>query len=122
MIMLQVSDIDVIIMNKYAYDIYVRNGPFMDLTHYASKLGIDTSGSKDLKRRVVAEWEEVTNPNETRKVKTYRDSEPKQYGLDVSKSSVFKNINIIGPEKILVVKVGPKSPDLDMKVIKLLTK
>lgn len=122
MIILKASDIDICIVNKYTYDLYVQNGPFMDLSEYAAKLGIDTTNSKDLKRRVVNEWEEITDPNAERKVKSYRDSEPKQYGLDISKSSFFKDLNIIGPEQILVVRIEPKNPDLDLKVIKLLTK
>ena len=34
-----------------------------------------------------------------RKVKKYRDAEPKLYGIDVTNSEFFKGIDVIGPEK-----------------------
>lgn len=122
MILLSVSDTDLLILSRYAYDTYAKSGPFMPLEDIAKSLEIDVSKSENLKLRVVDEWTEPTNPDEERKPKTYRDTEPKLYGIDVSNSQYFKGVDIVGPEKILVVKAEPKNRDLILKLIKLFTK
>jgi len=119
MVLLSASDVDLFLVSKFAYDNYAGSGPFMELEDVAKELNVDVSKSEYLKLRVVDEWEEPTNENEQRKVKTYRDAEPKLYGIDVTNSDFFKGIDVIGPEKILVVRVEPKNRDLILKLIKL---
>lgn len=122
MVLLAASDTDLFIVNKYAYDKYANSGPFMELEEVAKELNIDVTASDYLKLRVVDEWDEPTNENEERKVKTYKDAQPKLYGIDVTNSEFFKDVNVIGPEKILVVKVEPENRDLILKLIKLFAK
>ncbi len=125
MVMLAATDIEVFIVNKYAFDLYAQNGAFMKLEDIADNLGIDTSNSENLKIRVVDEWEELSDMNAERKPKTYVDAEPQLYGIDVSNSEFLKDVNIIGPEKILVVKAAKADEgisDLAKKIIKLLAK
>lgn len=123
MVLLAASDIDLFLVNKYAYDNYANSGPFMALDGIAKELNLDVSKSEYLKLRVVEEWEEPTNnTKQERKPKTYSDAEPKLYGIDVTNSEFFKDINVIGPEKILVVRVDPKKYDLVLKLIKLFVK
>jgi len=122
MVLLSVSDVDLFLVSKYVYDNYASNGPFMDLEDVAKELKIDVSASEYLKLRVVDEWEEPSKDSEKRKVKAYRDAEPKLYGIDVTNSDFFKGIDLIGPEKILVVRVEPKTRDLILKLIKLFVK
>lgn len=123
MVLLSVSDTDLFLMNRYTYNNYAHSGPFMGLEDIAKELNIDVSKSEYLKLRVVDEWENssTTDPAE-RKVLKYRDDEPKLYGLDVTNSEFFKGINVIGPEKILVVRVQPKKQDLILKLVKLFSK
>lgn len=122
MILLSVSDTDLFIVSKYAYNKYANNGPFMELEDVAKELNIDVSASQYLKTRVVDEWEDTTNENSERKAKTYRDAEPKLYGIDVTNSEFFKGIDVVGPEKILVVKYEPENRDLILKLVKLFAK
>jgi hypothetical protein len=122
MILLSVSETDLFIVNKYAYERYANSGPFMSLEDVAKELEIDVSKSEYLKVRVVDEWEDPENGTEERKVKTYRDAEPLLYGIDVSNSEFFKDVNVVGPEKILVVKVEPENRDLILKLMKLFAK
>lgn len=119
MILLSVSDTDLLVVSKYVYDTYAQNGPFMPLEDVAKSLDIDVSPSDYLKLKVVDEWIEPDNLNGERKVKSYRDKEPRLYGIDVTNSQYFKGVDIIGPEKILVVKTEPKNRDLILKLIKL---
>ncbi len=116
-IILLASDIDVFIVNKYAYDFFVPNGAFMNLDEYVKKYNLDITKSEGLKERVVDEWE-TPEDNITRKPKSYIDSEPKLYGIDISDSEVFKGIeNVIGPEKILVVRAVPHNKELVDKLV-----
>ncbi len=120
MVLLSVSDTDLFIMNKCAYDNYAKDGPFMELEDVAKKLNIDTSKSEHLKLRVVDEYEkQFTTSTEERKVLKYRDEEPKLYGIDVTHSKFFEDIGVIGPEKILVIKLDPENEDLVLKLVKL---
>lgn len=122
MILLSVSDTDLFIVNKYAYDRYANTGPFMKLEDVVKELNIDVTASEYLKLRVVDEWEDTTNADEERKIKSYLDAEPQLYGIDVTNSEFFKDINIVGPEKILVVKVNPENRELILKLIKIFAK
>jgi hypothetical protein len=85
-------------------------------------LNLDVKSSDYLKLKVVDEWNQPTDPNEKRTPKTYSDSEPKLYGIDVTNSEFFKGVDVVGPEKILTVKARPKNRDLILKLIKLLSK
>lgn len=120
MVLLSASDTNLYIINKFAYDSYANNGVFMPLEDVAKNLNIDTKKSEYLKTRVVDEWEDPKVGQKERKVLKYRDAEPKLYGIDVSNSKFFNGINAIGPEKILVIRVGTKDLDLINKVVKLL--
>lgn len=122
MVLLSASDTDLFILSKYAYNRYANTGPFMKLDDVAKELNIDITASEYLKLRVVDEWEDTTNMEEERKVKTYIDAQPQLYGIDVTNSEFFKDINVVGPEKILVVRVEPKNRDLILKLIKLFAK
>lgn len=115
------SDIDLYLVNKYAFDTYAKNGAFKALDDIAKDLNVDISKSEDLKLRVVDEWSETSEPGKL-VPKTYVDSKPRLYGINVTDSEFFKDINIVGPEKILVVRVEPKNYDLVLKLIKLFTK
>lgn len=119
-VLLAASDIDFFIISKYVYSSYAYDGPFMSLDEVARELNIDITKSEYLKLKVVDEWEQVTKNNKIeRRVKTYRDKEPKLYGIDVTNSKFFKDLNIMGPEKILVVKLKPENRELIKKLIKL---
>jgi hypothetical protein len=122
MILLSASDTDLFLMSRYAYNRYAPSGPFMPLEDVVKDLNIDASKSDYLKLRVVEEWEEPTTEQEERKVLTYRDTQPKLYGIDVTNSEFFKGIDVIGPEKILVIRAEPKKKDLILKLVKLFTK
>ncbi len=121
-VLISASDIDLYLVNKYAFDNYAKNGAFMALDDVARELNIDAAKSESLKLRVVEEWEDPTSPTDQPKPKTYSDAEPRLYGIDVSGNEFFKDIDVIGPEKILVVRVQPKNYDLVLKLIKLFTK
>ncbi len=121
-VLISASDIDLFLVNKYAFDNYAKNGAFMALDDVAKELDIDASKSESLKLRVVDEWEDPAGPTDQPKPKTYADAEPRLYGIDISGSEFFKDIDVIGPEKILVVRVQPKNYDLVLKLIKLFTK
>lgn len=122
MILLTASDTKLFLMNKYAYNNYAKDGAFMALEDVAKELDIDVSKSDYLKLRVIDEYEEPTTVEEERKVLKYRDAEPKLYGIDVTNSEFFKGIDIIGPEKILVIKVNTERNDLILKLVKLFAK
>jgi len=122
MILLSASDTDLFIMSKYAYNQYAQNGPFIDLEDVAKELNIDTSKSEYLKLRVVEEWDNSKNDQVERKILKYKDAEPKLYGIDVTNSEFFKGIDIIGPEKILVIRLEPENKDLVLKLVKLFSK
>ncbi|OPX45380.1 hypothetical protein CLHUN_07500 [Ruminiclostridium hungatei] len=123
LVMIAASDIDVYLVNKYAFENYAINGAFMALDDIAKDNDIDVSKSDYLKLRAVEEWEEPTiSGDKPREVKKYADTEPKLYGIDVTNSEFFKDLNIIGPEKILVLRVEPKNFELAMKFVKLFTK
>ena len=122
-VLLAASDIDMFLVNKYAFDTYAINGAFMPLDQIIKNNNIDISDSKAIKLRVVDEWEEPSSTTDTqRRPKSYVDAEPKLYGIDVTNNEFFKDLNVIGPEKILVVRVEPKNYDLVLKLIKLFTK
>ena len=121
-VLLIASDIDVFILNRYAYDYFVQNGAFMDLEEYAKKYNVDVSKSESLKDRVVDEWEDPKE-NKPRTPKSYIDSEPKLYGIDISDSQIFKGIeNVVGPEKILAVRSVPHNKEVADKLIELFVK
>lgn len=122
MVLLSASDTNIYIMNKFAYDSYANNGPFMPLEDIAKDLNIDVTKSEYLKTRVVEEWEDPKLGQKERKVIKYRDSEPRLYGIDVTDSEFFKGMNVIGPEKILVIRIGADNLDLILKLVKLFTK
>lgn len=122
MVLLTASDTKLFLMNKYAYNKYAKDGAFMALEDVAKELKIDVSKSDYLKLRVVDEYEESTSVEEEPKVLKYRDAEPKLYGIDVTNSEFFKGIDIIGPEKILVIRVNPEDTDLILKLVKLFAK
>lgn len=123
MVLLAASDIDMFLVNRYAFDTYAINGAFMALDQVIKDNNIDISESKAIKLRVVDEWEEPSSTTDTqRKPKSYVDSEPKLYGIDVTNSEFFKDLNVIGPKKILVVRLEPKNYDLVIELIKLFTK
>lgn len=122
MVLLAASDIKVYIVSKYVYDTYAPNGAFMAVEELTKKLDIDVSKSENLKLRVVDEWEEAANATAKAKPKTYVDAEPRLYGIDVSDCEFFKNVNIVGPEKILVVRPEAEKDELVLKLIKLFTK
>jgi len=123
MVLLSASDTDLFIMSRYAYDQYAQSGPFMELGDVAKELNIDVSKSDNLKLRVVEEWEKPTTAEQVeRKVLKYRDTEPKLYGIDITDSEFFKGTNIIGPEKILVIRLEPENKDLVLKLVKLFAK
>lgn len=122
MILISVSDTDLFLLNKYAYDKYANSGPFMKLEDVAKELKIDVSASEYLKLKVVDEWEETDIDAVERKPKTFIDVQPRLYGIDVTDSEFFKDINVMGPEKILAVKVEPENRDLILKLIKLFAK
>lgn len=122
MVLIAASDIDLYLVNKYAFDTYAKNGAFMALDDLAKELNIDISKSESLKLRVVDEWENPSSPTDKPIPKTYVDAQPRLYGIDVSNNEFFKDINIIGPEKILVVRDGHKNYDLALKLVKLFTR
>lgn len=123
MVLLAASDIDMFLVNRYAFDTYAINGAFMPLDQIIKDNNIDIPESKAIKLRVVDEWEEPASATDTqRRPKAYVDAEPKLYGIDVTDNEFFKDMNVIGPEKILVVRVEPKHYDLVLKLIKLFTK
>lgn len=119
MVLLSASDTNIYIINKFAYDSYANNGVFMPLEDIAKDLQIDASKSSYLKTRVVEEWEDPKLDQKERKVLKYRDAEPILYGIDVTNSEFFKGMNIIGPEKILVVRYGAENLELILKLVKL---
>ncbi len=125
MVLLTASDIDVFLVNRFVYDNYAANGAFMPLDDVTKDLGIDVSKSEALKLRVVEEWESPSDldiQNFERTPKTYSDAEPRLYGIDVTHSEFFKDINIVGPENILVIRYGAKNYDMAMKLLKLFAK
>ncbi len=123
LVLIAASDIDVYLVNKFAFENYAINGAFLALDDIARDNGIDVSKSDYLRLRAVEEWDTPkTSTDEPRQVKKYADAEPKLYGIDVTNSEFFKDVNIVGPEKILVIRVEPKNFDMDMKLVKLFTK
>ncbi len=122
MVLIAASDIDLYIVNKFAYNHYANSGAFMALDDLAKEMNLDTSKSEDLKLRVVEEWEDPSGSDTERKVKEYRDQEPRLYGIDVTDGEFFKGIDIIGPEKIIVIRAEPKNRDLVLKLLKLFAK
>lgn len=119
LVLLSASDTDVFLMNKYTYQNYAPSGPFVNMESVVKDLKIDASKSDYLKLKVVEEWDKPTTDQKERKVLKYKDAEPQLYGIDVTNSKFFKGINIIGPEKILVIKQNPKKMDLVLKLAKL---
>ncbi|QNU67597.1 hypothetical protein EHE19_003715 [Ruminiclostridium herbifermentans] len=119
MVLLSASDTNVYLINKFAYDSYANNGVFMPLENIAKDFHIDISKSNYLKTRVVEEWEDPKLDQKERKVIKYRDAEPVLYGIDVSDSKFFEGMNIVGPEKILVIRTGTEDLDLILKLVKL---
>ncbi len=119
MVLLSASDTNVYLLNKFAYDSYANNGVFMPLENIAKDLQIDVTKSNYLKTRVVEEWEDPKLDQKERKVIKYRDAEPVLYGIDVTDSKFFQGMNIIGPEKILVIRSGTEDLDLILKLVKL---
>lgn len=122
MVLLSVADIDIFLVSKYVYDSYAHEGPFMALEDFAKELDIDVSKSEYLKLRVVDKWDEPQDFDGERKPKTYVDAEPRLYGIDVTNNEFFKEINVVGPEKILVVRAVTNKRNLVLKLIKLFTK
>ncbi len=118
-VLLSASDTNVYLINKFAYDSYANNGVFMPLENIAKDFQIDVTKSNYLKTRVVEEWEDPKLDQKERKVIKYRDAEPVLYGIDVSDSKFFEGINVIGPEKILVIRDGTEDLDLILKLVKL---
>jgi predicted GNAT family acetyltransferase len=122
LILISAADIDLFVVNRYVYEKYAPEGPFMALEVVAGELGIDTKSSEYLKLRVVEEWNKPKDMESERTVKEYRDTEPKLYGIDVTNSEFFKDVNVVGPEKILVVRAEPDKRDLVLKLLKLFSK
>ncbi len=122
MVLLSASDTNVYLINKFAYDSYANNGVFMPLENIVQNMQIDVTKSNYLKTRVVEEWEDPTLDQKERKVIKYRDAEPVLYGIDVTDSEFFKGMNIIGPEKILVIRSGTEDLELILKLVKLFAK
>lgn len=121
MVLLSASDTNVYLINRFAYDSYANNGVFMPLEDIAKDMQIDASKSSYLKTRVVEKWEDPKLDQKERKVIKYRDAEPVLYGIDVTESKFFKGMNIIGPEKILVIRSGTEDLELILKLVKLFT-
>ena len=122
MIVFSASDTDVFLLSKYVFDQYASDGAFMALDDVARDFKIDVKSSDYLKLKVVEDWNQPQDPNEKRTVKSYRDSEPKLYGIDVTNSEFFKDVDVLGPEKILAVRVEPENFELIKKLIKIFTK
>jgi hypothetical protein len=119
LVLLSASDTNIYLINKFAYDSYANNGVFMPLEDIAKDFQIDVTKSSYLKTRVVEEWEDPKLDQKERKVIKYRDAEPVLYGIDVSDSKFFDGMNIVGPEKILVIRTGTEDMDLILKLVKL---
>lgn len=119
MVIFAASNTDVFLLSKYVFDRYAYDGAFMAMDDVAKDLKIDTKSSDYLKLKVVEEWNLPKNPNENRTVKSYKDSEPKLYGIDVTNSKFFKDVDVLGPEKILAVRAKPKNLELIQKLAKL---
>ncbi|EPR13921.1 hypothetical protein [Ruminiclostridium papyrosolvens] len=119
MVLFAASNTDVFLLSKYVFDQYASDGAFMAMDDIAKDLKIDTKSSDYLKLKVVEEWNQPQDPKEKRTVKSYRDSEPKLYGIDVTNSKFFKDVDVLGPEKILAVRVEPENLELILKLAKL---
>ncbi len=122
MVLFAASDTDVFLLSKYVFDQYASDGAFMAMDDIAKDFRIDTESSNYLKLKVVEEWNQPQDPKEKRTVKSYRDAEPKLYGIDVTNSEFFKDVDVLGPEKILAVRAEPENFDLIKKLIKLFAK
>lgn len=122
MVLFAASDTDVFLLSKYVFDQYASDGAFMAMDDIARDFRIDTESSNYLKLKVVEEWNQPQDPKEKRTVKSYRDAEPKLYGIDVTNSEFFKDVDVLGPEKILAVRAEPENFDLIKKLIKLFAK
>ncbi|ACL74782.1 hypothetical protein [Ruminiclostridium cellulolyticum] len=122
MILFAASDTDVFLLSKYVFDRYASDGAFMALDDVVRDLSIDVKSSEYLKLKVVEEWNQPQAPTEKRTVKSYSDSEPRLYGIDVTNSKFFKDVDVLGPEKILAVRAEPEKLELILKLIKLFAK
>ncbi len=122
MIVFAASDTDVFLLSKYVFDQYASDGAFMALDDVARDFKIDVKSSDYLKLKVVEEWNNPQEPKDKRTVKSYKDAEPKLYGIDVTNSKFFKDVDVLGPEKILAVRAEPENFELIKKLVKLFAK
>ncbi|AUS98155.1 hypothetical protein CDQ84_10560 [Clostridium thermosuccinogenes] len=102
MAMMGTAEIDVMILDKTQFEIYGKQEALMDLQSFVEEAQISDELTKDC-------WLEI---EETKEVHLY--------GIDVSESEFFKDLNLFGEEKIAAIAANTQNYDKAVKVIELL--
>lgn len=102
LILIASGDVDFFILNKEMFDTHVVKGAFANLDPLVDELKIDKTSNKDYVVKV--------------------DAEEHLYGVDVSNSNYLKGLDILGSEKIAVIRSGAKNYNNAVKLLKLLLK
>jgi hypothetical protein len=102
MVLLAAADVDLFIVDKDSFDRYGKQGAYLSLDPYVDKLGVDKSALKDF----------VIKPEDAEKEELY--------GIDISKSKLLKDSNIIGESMVVAIPVKSKHIDTALELIKTL--
>jgi len=119
------GDIDVFILDKYAFERYASQGVFMSLDEIAPRLGVDLEANKDLVVGVVDNSTEETDglSDDNAAGDTDEESAEKHlFGIDISNSAVLKETGVIGNEMIAAIFGGSKQVEKAEKLLELLLK
>lgn len=102
MILLAAADVDLIIVDRAAFNTYAKDGAYLRLDDYVNELGLNTNtDSKKLFRL------------------TPKDEKNEGlYGIDVSNSKLLKESNVRGKEFVAAIPVRSKHIDTAVKLIK----
>ncbi len=137
MVLIAAGGVDVFIVDRDRYELYAKQGVFMNLDDIAPKLGADVEKNKDL----ITGIEEAKDPLDTSAAKDNQpagsgagkaedkaadnstaDVQPHLYGIDVSNSTVLKEAGVLGENKIAAIFAGTKRLDKAEKFIQYLIK
>ncbi|MDP4092997.1 MAG: DnaJ domain-containing protein [Bacillota bacterium] len=102
--MISGHDIDVFILDRENFEKYSKGGVLENLDSIATSLGVDRNSNKDYITSIEGK------------------NDPHLYGIDISNSSMLKDLNMAGSEKIAALLVDTKNRDNAVALLKLLVK
>ena len=104
MLILTVGETDIVIMDFENYERYSAQGAFLNLDEYVDSWGIDTEKNSD------------------NVIKLADSNERHLYGINIVDNPFFKDIELLGKEKIVAIKFNSKNKEKALEVLEYITK